>query len=165
MYFHCKSMHPIWCRRVAIQFYLTHATLHGVEPQLFAGHSESRRAHHSTKPHLHRRPTYHLSIKTGTPITMLYTRNIPLQHTITQLVTCNFQIKLTLTLNGMWCRMWTYCTFIGKVTWISPIFDLWGSNVTVNVCVSLHGKFFTFSNSALKPCEEQTHLSHRGMCS
>ena len=163
----CKSMHLpriayiLWCRRVAIEFYLTHATLNTVEEQLFAGHSEGWLAHHGTKPHLHPRPAYHLSIKTGTPITTLHTRNIPSQHMITQLVTCNFLIKLTMPLCGVVCGQ----TFIGMVTWISPVFDLWGSSVTVNVCVSPHGKFFTFSNSALKPWEEQTRVTPRGLCS
>lgn len=75
----------------AIGFYLTHATLHAVEQQLFPGHSEGRHGHHSAKPHLHRGPAYHLSIRTGTPITMLHMQNDPLQYMITQL-----QLNVTL---------------------------------------------------------------------
>lgn len=49
-------------------------------------------------------------------------------------------------------------TCIGMTTLMSPIFwlDPWESNLTVNVCVSPQGRFFTCSNSTVKPEKTQS---------
>lgn len=55
------------------------------------------------------------------------------------------------------------CTCMGMTTLMSPIFTLdpCVSNFTVKVCVSPQGRFFTRSNSTVKPETTHTHLLKR----
>lgn len=50
-------------------------------------------------------------------------------------------------------QLCVFCTWIGMTTVVWPIFTLasWESNLTMNVWDSPQGRFFTFSNSTLKP--------------
>lgn len=126
--------------------YLTHATLDSVKVQVIGRNSERRLSHNCTQQHLHRRT-----------VQDLWSKESPLKNKVT------FAHIDSISLH--W-KSWSYpytcmSTCIGMTTLMSPIFwlDPWESKLTVNVCVSPQGRFFTLSNSTVKPEKDNNNQS------